>query len=117
MMDAAARGVRDAGGICIGLLPGWDAGEASAAVTIAIPTGLGEMRNALIARACAAMVAVGGGYGTLTEVALALRLGRPVAGIDSWELRRGAAAEPDAGPYRASSPQDAVDWVLAHSAS
>jgi uncharacterized protein (TIGR00725 family) len=110
-MAAAARGVRAAGGTCVGLLPGWDAAEAADGVDIALPTGLGEMRNALIARACAAMIAVGGGYGTLTEIALALRLGRPVTAIASWELSR--AGRPDPGVHRADGADDAVRWVLA----
>jgi uncharacterized protein (TIGR00725 family) len=112
VMDAAARGARAAGGICVGLLPGWEADDASAEVTLAIPTGLGEMRNALLARGCAAMIAVGGGYGTLTEVAWALRLHRPVAAIGSWRLRRGDADTDDTAVYQATSPEDAVSWVL-----
>ena len=110
-MAAAARGARSAGGACIGLLPGDDPDDAADDVTVAIPTGLGEMRNALIARACAGMVAIGGGYGTLSEVALALRLSRPVAGLGTWELR---APKPIRGPglRRCEDPAEAVTWVL-----
>jgi uncharacterized protein (TIGR00725 family) len=111
-MDAVAHGVRSAGGVSVGLLPGWDADEASAAITLAIPTGLGEVRNILLARGCAAMIAVGGGYGTLTEIAFALRLERPVAALDSWQLRRGGAVDDDPGLHRATSAEDAVSWVL-----
>jgi uncharacterized protein (TIGR00725 family) len=112
VMDAVARGVRSAGGMCVGLLPGWDADDASEAITLAIPTGLGEVRNVLLARGCAAMIAVGGGYGTLTEIAFALRLERPVAALDSWQLRRGGAGDDDPGVHRAASAEDAVTWVL-----
>ncbi|HET9052213.1 MAG TPA: TIGR00725 family protein [Candidatus Dormibacteraeota bacterium] len=110
VMAAAARGVRSAGGTSVGLLPGDDAGAADADVTIAIPTGLGEIRNALIARSCAAMVAIGGGYGTLAEVALALRLARPVAGLATWAL-----APPGPVPTELrlfDEPRAAVAWVL-----
>ena len=71
VMAAVARGVRSAGGTCVGLLPGEDPAAAAPDVTVAVPTGMGEMRNALLARACAGMVAIGGGYGTLSEVGLA----------------------------------------------
>ena len=111
VMAAAARGARTAGGASIGLLPGEDPDDASDEVTVAIPTGLGEMRNALIARACAGMVAIGGGYGTLSEVALALRLSRPVAGLGTWELR---SPGPIQGMLRrCEEPTEAVTWVLA----
>ena len=113
VMAAAARGVAAAGGVCIGLLPGDDPADAAPEVTVALATGMGEMRNALIARCCAAMIAIGGGYGTLSEIALALRLGRPVAALHTWEVRapdgRGAA---ERLLHRAASPGDAVGWVM-----
>lgn len=109
-MAAAARGVREQGGTCVGLLPGEDPDAANPDVTVALPTGLGELRNGLIARTCAGMIAIGGGHGTLSEIALALRLGRPVAALASWEIRppRGD----DAGLRACSTPAEAVAWVL-----
>jgi uncharacterized protein (TIGR00725 family) len=86
VMAAAARGAGSAGGTVVGLLPGTDRGEANPHVTVAIATGMGEMRNALIVRASDVVVAVGGAYGTLSEIAFALRTGVPVVGIGTWAL-------------------------------
>lgn len=72
-MAAAARGARDGGGMAVGILPGTDRSEANPYLHIALPTGLGDARNALIACAADAVIAVSGGYGTLSEVALALK--------------------------------------------
>ncbi len=82
VMEAACRGVARAGGLSVGLLPGddWRAGNPHLGVPLA--TGIGEARNALIARAALALIAVGGGLGTLSEVALGLKFGRPVFGLD-----------------------------------
>ena len=85
-MEAACRGARDAGGTTLGLLPGPDRGDANPYVEVAVPTGLGEARNALVVRAADALIAVGGGYGTLSEIALALKGGKRVVGIGSWEI-------------------------------
>jgi len=112
VMAAAARGVRAGGGTCVGLLPGWDPDEAAPDVTIALPTGLDEMRNALIVRAARGVIAVGGAYGTLTEVALALRLGRPVVALGSWEVRRPGVPGPDLGIRIAADPAAAVATLL-----
>jgi uncharacterized protein (TIGR00725 family) len=113
VMEAVARGVHDAGGTCIGLLPGIDATDAAEAVSIAIPTGLGEMRNALIARCTAGMIAIGGAFGTLSEIGFALRLGRPVAALRTWDIRSPSGYPPeDDVLHRASSPADAVSWIL-----
>ncbi len=86
VMEAASRGAAGAGATTIGLLPGGDRREANPYVTVAIPTGLGELRNGLIIRAADAVVAVGGAYGTLSEVALALRARIPVVGVDTWAI-------------------------------
>ena len=111
-MAAAARGVAAAGGLCVGLLPGDDPEAAAPGVGLAIPTGLGELRNGLLVRACAGVVAIGGAYGTLSEIAFALRLGRPVVGVRTWELRRDRANAPDPGVRPAGSAAEAVDAVL-----
>ena len=86
VMEAACRGVKETGGRTIGILPGFDRSDANAFVDVAIPTGLGEMRNALVARAGQAVVAVGGSWGTLAEIAFARAAGKDVFGVDTWEL-------------------------------
>jgi uncharacterized protein (TIGR00725 family) len=110
-MAAAAAGARENGGVVVGILPGDDPAEAGPDVEVALATGLGEMRNCLIARSASAMIAIGGGVGTLSEIAFALVLGKPVAGIDTWQLRspRGVAT---AEVHPAQSAQEAVDWAL-----
>src|SRR4051812_50149919 len=91
-MEAACRGARSRGGMTVGLLPGLDRGDANGWVQVAVPTGLGEARNALVVRAADAIVAVGGAWGTLSEIALGLGAGRPVVGLRTWELARGGEA-------------------------
>lgn len=78
VMEAAACGAKAAGGVVIGLLPEDDAAAANEYLTVALPTGLGITRNALIARASVCLIAVGGGLGTLSEMALGLQWGKPV---------------------------------------
>ena len=86
VMEAACRGAVEAGGLTVGILPGLDRQAANRFVGVAVPTGLGEARNALVVRMADAIVAVGGGYGTLSEIALALKAGKPVVGVATWEL-------------------------------
>ncbi|HEX2088002.1 MAG TPA: TIGR00725 family protein [Solirubrobacteraceae bacterium] len=86
VMACASRGAFEAGGLVVGVLPGLDRDAANEWVSVAIPTGLGELRNGLVVRAADALVAVGGGYGTLSEIALALKAGKRVVGIGSWEI-------------------------------
>jgi uncharacterized protein (TIGR00725 family) len=86
VMEAACRGALAAGGATVGLLPGTDRAAANPFVELALPTGLGEGRNALVVRAADSVVAIGGGYGTLSEIALALRAGKPVIGLDTWDI-------------------------------
>ena len=88
VMDAACRGARESGGITVGILPGPDRAGASTQLAVALPTGMGELRNGLIVRAADAVIAVGGEYGTLAEIGFALKLGRPVVGLGPWELAR-----------------------------
>ncbi|MBO8127679.1 MAG: TIGR00725 family protein [Peptococcaceae bacterium] len=87
VMEAAARGAREAGGVVIGILPGRDRSEGNPYLSFSIATGLGEARNAVIARACDALIAVSGGYGTLSEIGLALKMGKPVVGLHTWRLK------------------------------
>jgi uncharacterized protein (TIGR00725 family) len=86
VMEAACRGATQAGGTTIGILPGADRSAANPFVDVAISTGLGEARNALVVQAADAVIAVGGGYGTLSEIALALKAGKRVAGIGTWDI-------------------------------
>jgi uncharacterized protein (TIGR00725 family) len=85
-MAAAARGAAGAGGRTVGLLPGTTREAANEWIGIAIPTGLGELRNGLVVRAADVVVAVGGAYGTLSEIALALKMGTPVIGLGTWPI-------------------------------
>lgn len=94
VMAAAADGVAEAGGTAVALLPGSDREAASPGHTVAIPTGLGEMRNALLVRSVDAVLAVGGSWGTLSEVALAARTGVPVFSVAGWDLS--GTGDPDA---------------------
>jgi uncharacterized protein (TIGR00725 family) len=95
VMEAACRGARSKLGLTIGLLPGDRRDDANGWVSIAVPTGLGEARNALIVRAAEAVIAIGGGWGTLSEVALAMKRGTPVISLGSFALEGvGIAANP-----------------------
>jgi uncharacterized protein (TIGR00725 family) len=102
-MEAACRGAKEAGGTTIGILPGTDRSAANPFVDVAIPTGLGEARNALVVRAADALIAIGGAYGTLSEIAFALKAGKRVVGLGTWEIDGVEAAE---------SPPAAVETVL-----
>lgn len=110
VMEAACRGARAAGGRTVGILPGDDRATANPYVDVAIPTGMGEARNALVARAADAVIAVGGEYGTLSEIALALKLGTTVVGLQTWELRRDGRV--DRGILVADGPTEAVEAAL-----
>ena len=110
VMAAACRGASAAGGTTVGILPGSSRADANPWVGVALPTGLGEARNALVVRAVDVLVAVGGGYGTLSEIGLALRTGTPVVGLGTWELARGGA--PDVGVERVASAAEAARRAL-----
>jgi len=113
VMEAACRGARAGGGLTVGILPGLDRGEANPFVDVVLPTGLGEARNALVARAADVLIAVDGGYGTLSEIALALAAGTPVVGVATWELRRAdEGARADAGIVPVGDPVEAVRVAL-----
>src|SRR3954453_19147401 len=88
VMEAACRGAKSGGGTTVGILPGASRADANPYVDIAIATGLGELRNGLVVRAADAFVAVGGEFGTLAEIALALKAGKTVVGLGAWELSR-----------------------------
>lgn len=86
VMEAVCRGAKAAGGVTIGLLPGTRAAAANPHVTIPIPTGIGLARNAIVALAGKAVIALDGSYGTLSEIAYALNYRKPVIGIATWKI-------------------------------
>ena len=111
VMRAASRGAVGAGGQTIGILPGADASEANEYVRVPIATGLGVARNLVVVTSSDAVVAVGGRHGTLSEIGLALRMGRHVVGLSSWRLESDHRM---GGPrmHRARDPHDAVAVAL-----
>lgn len=110
VMDSAARGAREEGGTVLGILPGDTRVGASEHLTVSVPTGLGEARNALVVRSADAVIAISGEYGTLSEIALALKMGKPVVGLNTWKLARNS--DPDEGIHRVGTPKEAVDQAL-----
>ena len=110
VMAAACRGAKSAGGLTVGILPGVDAREANPWVDVPIVTGLGEARNTIVVRTAEAVIAIGGAYGTLSEIAFALKWGKRVVGLGTWELARGGV--PDRGIIRAATPEEAVKLAL-----
>src|SRR5436309_14290657 len=115
VMEAACRGAKSAGGTTVGILPTDNRHHANEFVDVAIATGMGEARNALVVRAVDVVVAVDGEFGTLSEIALALRTGTPVVGIDTWELSMaGQVVDPI---LRVHDPVAAVEAALALAAS
>lgn len=111
VMEAAARGAAAGGGVSIGLLPGLTRRGAAPHLTASIPLGMGEARNALVARASDVLIAVAGELGTLSEIALALKMERPVVGLHTWRLSKDEAEFPDP-ILRATSPEEAVRLAL-----
>ena len=111
VMEHAARGARAAGGLTIGLLPGDDPDDANEHIDVAIATGLGHARNAILVRTADGIVAVGGGLGTLSEIALALRNRRPTIGIKTWRFDRQDRTEPEL-PV-AENAAEALEWLFA----
>jgi hypothetical protein len=95
------------------VLAGDEPDAAADEVSIALPTGLGELANAVLPRMVHGVVAIGRGYGTLTEVAHAIKLGRPVVSIDSWDIRPPGGEGTDDAIHAAASPAEAVEWLLA----
>jgi hypothetical protein len=110
VMTAACRGAHARGGITIGILPSSRREDANPYVTYAIPTGLGHARNILVARTAQAIIAVGGRFGTLSEIAFAKIEGIPVIGLQTWELKREGMREDPI--QRARDPKEAVAMAL-----
>lgn len=110
-MAAACRGAKAAGGMTVGILPSDDRADANDWVDVAVPTGLGEGRNALVVRAADAVIAVAGEFGTLSEIALALKLGRPVVGLATWDLAHDG--RPVEAIVVAATPAEAAERAVA----
>lgn len=87
VMEAASRGAREQGGTVLGILPGKDHRAGNPYLSVAVATGMGEARNAVIVRTADAVIALGGAYGTLSEIALAMKMGKPVIGLKTWEMK------------------------------
>lgn len=107
VMEEAAAGASEAGGTVVGILPGTSRDEANPHVHISISTGLGEARNALVARASDVLIAIGGEYGTLSEIALGLKMGKPVVGIGTWQLAKDGREV--AAIIPAETPEEAIE--------
>jgi uncharacterized protein (TIGR00725 family) len=104
VMEAAARGAQAAGGLTVGILPGPSKNEANPFIDVKIPTDMGHARNAIIARAADCLIAIAGEYGTLSEIALALQMAKPVVTLASkWKIE---------GTILANSPETAVETAL-----
>jgi hypothetical protein len=110
VMEAVCRGAASHGGTTVGILPGSETGEGNAFLTIALPTGMGQARNAIVVLAGRAVIAIGGSAGTLSEIGLALKAGKRVIGLGTWNAHdaRGVPA----GILEASSPEQAVSLAL-----
>jgi len=100
VMEAASKGAKEAGGTVVGILPGFSNKDANAYVTVPVTTGLSHARNVIVVRSADAVIAVAGEYGTLSEIAIALKLGKPVIGINTWENIKGVV--------KADNAEDAV---------
>jgi hypothetical protein len=103
VMEAASRGAKESGGTTVGILPGFSKDEANMFVNIPVITGLSHARNIIVARTADAVIAVSGGYGTLSEIAIALKLGKPVVGVRTWDMVKGV--------IKVDSPEQAIHKV------
>lgn len=112
VMEAACAGSASAGGLTVGLLPGTARSAGNRHLTVALPTGLGELRNGLVVRACDALLAVGGSWGTLSEIALARRTGVPVVTLAGWQLVVAPGGTPEPAGLEEQTPVGAVTRVL-----
>jgi hypothetical protein len=105
VMEASCRGVKSAGGKTIGILPGHNKAEANRYVDIPIATGLGYMRNNLVVKNADIVIAIDGKEGTLSEIAFALQMKKPILGIQTWDIP---------GIMKVKDAQGAIDWINKH---
>ena len=111
VMEAVCRGAKSKGGLTIGILPGEDSSMANPWVDISVVTGIGEARNVVVVKSAQAVIAIGGSYGTLSEIAYALKSGIPVIGLNTWSLSRGGRE--DDSIIRVQSATEAVAKAVA----
>lgn len=104
VMEGACRGAAEAGGVCVAILPGPDPHAANPWATLVVATGMGHARNAVIVQSAEAVIALPGSWGTLSEIALASKAGRPVVGLGAW----GDVS----GVHPVESPEEAVALAL-----
>lgn len=104
VMEAACRGAKSEGGLTIGIIPGFSASDANPNVDIPIVTGMSHARNVIVVRSSCAVIAIGGSYGTLIEIALALKLETPVIGLNTWEV--------SSNIKKVTDPKEAVDLAF-----
>jgi uncharacterized protein (TIGR00725 family) len=112
VMAAACRGAQKTGATTVGLLPGFDTAAANPFLTVALPTGLGELRNGLIVNASQAIICIGGSWGTLSEVSLALRTGKPCVALRGWRIDTRADIHAE-HLHHADTPDEAVTFAVA----
>jgi len=110
VMEGVCRGARSQGGLTVGILPGEDPGVANPWVDIPIATGVGYGRNMAVVKSAQAVIAIGGNYGTLSEIAYALKSGIPVIGLNTWALSRNS--KEDNSIIRVSTAEEAVDRAV-----
>lgn len=111
VMEAASRGAHEAGGLVVGILAESSADAGNPWLDVAIPTGMGQLRNGLVVGSASAVIAVAGEWGTLSEIALARKLGKPVIGLATWRLWRNEMENDEL--IRVESPREAVDAAFA----
>ena len=104
VMNAAARGAKLEGGLTVGILPGVNPGDVNPYIDVSIVTGLGHARNVLVVHSSDALIAVTGGYGTLSEIAIALKLKKPVVGLNTWDVTEEIV--------QAKNPREAVSLAI-----
>lgn len=110
VMEAVCRGAKSKGGLTVGVLPGQDPNTANPWVDIPVVTGMGEARNVAVVKSAQAVIAVGGRYGTLSEIAYALKNGTPVIGLNTWSLSRNGRE--DDSIVRVQSAAEAVSKAI-----
>ncbi len=110
VMEAACRGAHQAGGLAVGILPGDSTAEANPYVDLAIVTGIGLARNAIVVRTAQVVIAIGGSYGTLSEMAYTFQFGVPLVALGSWHF--GRDGHPPAPVHRAASAEEAVELAM-----
>ncbi len=109
VMEAACKGAKEANGTTVGILPTVSPDDANPYVDISIPTGMGVARNVIIINSCDGVIAIGGRYGTLSEIAFALQKGIPLVSLRSWNFEESIV--------QINSPNEAVDWIFKQIAS